>query len=411
MLKRTVLDCGLVVMSHNIPAFPSFALSYTLRDGARNETRESSGIYHMIEHMLFKGTGKYSLREIANISDRLGGKLNAMTSKEITQFYIKAVDEDLEESFDLLTEMVMNSVFPVEEFEKEKSIAIQEIYESEDNPETNAFETFYEELYKDNGLGYSVGGYVESVSRFNREMVYNFYKAHYKPENLVLTAVGHIKHEQLVKMASEYFESYGAAEPRDFSFYPPPYRRRDFKKTNDSLKQIYAIMGFAGLSLRAPERYRYMIVNDILGAGMSSRLYQKIREEKGLAYTISSFTDSYLDCGLHLIYSIIEPAKSGEYLSAVKEEIVRLREEGISEVELTRARDSIKSSILLGLESFNSMMRFHVNNELFLGQGLTPREIIEDVNSATLSDINGLIRRYLDMETLSVFLYGDIGKT
>lgn len=408
MIERTVLDCGLVVISHSIPAFPSFALSYTLRGGSRGETKQNAGIFHMIEHMLFKGTGKYKLREIADISDRLGGKLNAMTGKEITQYYIKAVDEDLDDSFDLLSEMVFNSTFPADEFEKEKQVAIQEIYESEDNPDTHAFETFFEEVYKNNGLGYLVGGYVESVSAFNRDMVFDFYKNHYTPGNMVLAAVGNVPHEKLVELAAKHFKDYPPAKPSDFGFREPCFNLKTFSKKNDSLKQVYAVMGCEGMSIKSPNRYRYMIVNDILGAGMSSRLYQAIREEKGLAYTVNSFTDSYLDCGLHMIYSIMEPAKVNEYLDAVKEELLLLIKNGLTQEELERSRASIKSSIILGLESFNAMMRFHVNNELYLGRELNPHEIIDNMNSASLQDINNLITNHLAPDKMSVFLYGDV---
>ena len=190
MVEKTVLDSGLVVLTEYIPAFPSFALSYTLRGGSRVETKENCGIHHLIEHMMFKGNQKYDLKQIADISERLGGKVNAFTSNEITQFYLKAVDEHLKESFALLTQMVINSTFPGEEFLKEKGVTIQEIHEAEDNPDTNAFETFYEKIFAGNGLGFPVGGLVESVSSFERDMVYDFYKKNYTHDNLVLAAVG-----------------------------------------------------------------------------------------------------------------------------------------------------------------------------------------------------------------------------
>ena len=408
MVEKTVLDSGLVVITEYIPAFPSFALSYTLRGGSRAETKENNGIHHLIEHMMFKGTEKYDLKEIADISDRLGGKLNAFTGKEITQFYIKAVDENLEKSFDLLTEMVIKSTFPADEFDKEKSIAIQEIHEAEDNPDTNAFETFYEKVFDDNGLGYPVGGKVEPVSAFRRDMVYDFYKKNYTPDNLVLAAVGKVTHHDLVRLASQAFKDFPSKEPGDFNFAKPVFHHQSFNKKNASLKQIYAIVGFNGISAVSPLRYRYMIMNDILGAGMSSRLFQKIREEKGLAYTVSSFTDSYMDCGTHLTYSIVEPKKADEYLNAVKDEIIGLKKKGITGSELERARDSIKSSIILGLESRVSKMRFNVNNELFQKKDITTQEIIDDIDQASVDSINQLCSDYLDLEKMAAFLYGDV---
>ncbi len=410
MVEKTVLDSGLVVISEYIPAFPSFALSYSVRGGSRAENKKNNGIHHFIEHMMFKGTAKYDLKQIADISDRLGGRLNAFTSKEITQFYIKAIDEKLDESFELLTDIVMSSSFPKEEFLKERNVVVQEIKEAEDSPETNAFETFYEDIYKQNGLGYPIGGKEKWVSTFEREMVYDFYKSNYSPDNLLLTAVGNVTHAQLVRLADTFFKKFPARAPRDFAFPVPTFHVNDFYKKNESLKQLYVIMGFDSLSSVSPQRHRFSIMNDILGGGMSSRLFQEIREEKGLAYTVSSFSDSYLDCGLHLIYSIIDKEKIDEYLDAVKEEIRRLKQKGITQKELDRSRDHMKASVILGLESNVNRMRLHVSNELNLKREVTIEEIIDDINNASVEDINRLFHDCTDLDNAAVFFYGDVAE-
>lgn len=410
MVEKTVLDSGLVVISEYIPAFPSFALSYSIRGGSRVENEKNNGIHHFIEHMLFKGTSKYDLRQIADISDRLGGRLNAYTSKEITQFYIKAIDEKLDESFELLTDIVMNSTFPKEEFIKEKSVVVQEIKESEDSPETNAFETFYEDIYKQNGLGYPIGGKEKRVAAFEREMVYDFYKSNYTPDNLLLTAVGNVTHAQLVRLADNFFKKFPARSPRDFAFPVPTLFVNNFYKKNESLNQLYVILGFESLSSVSPLRNRFSIMNDILGGGMSSRLFQEIREEKGLAYTVSSFSDSYLDCGLHLIYSIIDKEKIDEYLDAVKAEIRHLKQKGITQEELDRSRDHMKASVILGLESNVNRMRLHISNELSLKREVTIEEIVDDINRATVEDINRLFHDYMDLDNMTVFFYGDVAE-
>ncbi|MCP5102191.1 MAG: insulinase family protein [bacterium] len=408
MIEKTILDSGLVVISDYIPAFPSFALSYSVRGGSRAENEKNNGIHHFIEHMMFKGSSKYDLKQIADISDRLGGRLNAFTGKEITQYYLKAIDEKLDESFELLTDIVMNSTFPQDEFLKEKSVVVQEIKEAEDSPETNAFETLYESIYETNGLGYPIGGKEKSVSSFERDRIYDFYKKNYSPDNLLLTAVGNIKHDQLVRLAERFFKKYPSKAPGDFSFPLPAFHAKTFSKKNDSLNQVYAITGFESLSAVSPLRNRFALMNDIVGGGMSSRLFQTIREEKGLAYTVSSFSDNYLDCGVHLIYSIVDKEKTGEYLDAVKEEILHLKKEGITRDELNRSRDHMKASVILGLESTLSLMRFHVNNELNMNQELTIEEIVDDINNATVNDINALFQDYLNLDKESVFLYGDV---
>lgn len=408
MVEKTILNSGLVVISEHIPAFPSFALSYTMRGGSRRETREDFGIYHMMEHMLFKGTEKYDLKTIADISDSLGGKLNAFTGKEITQYYIKAVDEHLWQSFDILTQMVLHSVFPEEEFIKEQNVALQEIHEAEDNPETNAFESLYEGLFKGSGLAHAIGGRKESVASFDRDRLYRFYKHHYTPDNMILSAVGKVDHQRLVQMAEAAFNHFPTAKPGDFTYPEAIYHKKNFSKQNGSLNQVYVIIGFEGFPLVSPDRHRMMILNDILGAGMSSRLFQKIREEKGLSYTVSSFSDSYMDIGLQMIYSIVEPSMVDEYIDAVKIEIDLLKEKGITRKELQRARESIRASIILGLESRASKMRFNVNNELHYQREVTIEEIVDNVSSATIDDMDHLFQKYLDMDNMSVFLYGDI---
>ena len=259
-------------------------------------------------------------------------------------------------------------------------------------------------------MGYPVGGKVESVSSFERDMVYDFYKKNYIPDNMVLTAVGKVNHLELVELAEQAFADFPAKKPGDFAFPLPTFQHQFFSKKNKSLKQVYVIIGFTGLSVVSPARHRYMLLNDILGAGMSSRLFQKIREEKGLAYTVSSFTDAYLDCGAHLTYSIVEPKKVKEYCGAVKEEITRLKNQGITEEELIRARDSMKSFMILSLESRAAKMRFIVNNELFLKRQLILQEIIDNISAAKINDINQLFKQYLDLEKMSIFLYGGVHK-
>jgi predicted Zn-dependent peptidase len=408
MLKKTVLDQGLVIISEHIPAYPSFALSYSLRSGSRAETLENNGIHHFIEHMLFKGTAKYDLKQIADISDRMGGRLNAFTSKEITQFYIKAIDEKLEESFDLLTDIVVNSIFPETEFLKERNVLVQEINESEDNPDTNSFEALYEEIYKSNGLGFPIGGKEGRVSVFERNMVFDYYKKNYTPDNLILAAVGNVEHDRLVQLAAGAFKHFPSRPLKDFAFPLPTFHAKTFSKKNASLKQIYAITGFEGVSSVSPLRHRFSIMNDILGGGMSSRLFQAIREEKGLAYTVNSFTDNYVDCGLQLIYSIIEKEKTGEYLEAVEKEILHLKKEGITRQELERSRDHMKASVVLGLESSVNRMRYHVNNELNMKREITLEQVLEYINDVKMDDINRLLEDYPAPDSAAVFLYGDV---
>ncbi len=406
MVEKTILPCGLTVISENFPEFPSFALSYSLKSGSRAENLSHSGMHHLIEHMLFKGSRYYDLKQIADISDRLGGRLNAFTSKEITQYYIKSIDEKFAESFALLSDIVFHSTFPADEFAKEKNVIIQEIKEADDNPETNAFETFYEKIYPGNALGYPIGGREKQVSGMKRDQAFAFYRENYVPENMVLSAAGNIRHQELVALSGDFFAAFPPRPPWKFRFPRARFQARQFCKKNETLNQCYVLAALDSISLVSPLRHPIMIMNDILGAGMSSRLFQSIREEKGLAYTISSFIDSYRECGVQLIYAVIEPDKTGAYLRAVHGEIERLRKEGVSNDELERAKDHIKSSIILSLENNVAKMRFNANQELYFGKEQTVAEILAEINAATVTDINGFCRKYLGLERAALLTYG-----
>jgi predicted Zn-dependent peptidase len=408
MVEKTILDCGLKVISEYRPELPSFALSYSLRSGSRAEILENNGIHHFIEHMLFKGCEKYDLKQIASLSDQLGGTLNAFTGKEITQFYLNAIDEKFDLAFDLLTEVVLNAGFPDEEFLKERNVILQEINESEDNPDTHVFESFYALVFPSHPLGFPISGSSDQVLLFSRDKVYRYYQKLYAPENLVLSVAGNVNHFSLVEKAGEYFSGFANKLPDNFSFKKPEMSFITRIEKKESLKQTYAIIGFEGIPFDSPNRYPFLLMNEILGAGMSSRLFQKIREEKGIAYTVSSFLDSQFDSGSHLIYAIAEPEKMPEYLQAVKQVILELKEKGIEETELNRARDHLKSSIILGLESNMAKMQFNVMQDLYLKKEFTINEILEQINETGTSDIKKLLDTYVNLDQASILLYGNV---
>lgn len=406
MIEKTILDCGLVIISETIPRLPSFAMSYSLKNGSRTEAWDENGIHHMVEHMMFKGTEKYDLKRIADISDRLGGRLNAFTGKEMTQYYIKAIGEKLPESFDLISDMVFDSCFPAEEFEKEQNVVIQEIRESMDNPEVVAFESFYGHLFGNNGAAFPIAGGEEQVNRMTRQRVFEFYKEQYRPQNLLLAAVGNIQHQDLVALAKEKFSAYPKSNPNELEFSPADFHFDPQIKSNSSLNQLYVIVGFKGLPLNSRRKYEFMVMNDILGAGMSSRLFQRIREEDGLSYTVSSFHDGFWECGVHIVYSVVEPYNVDPYLKRVGEEITTLKTKGVTSEELGRSKDHIKSTLLLGLEGNISKMRFNVNKEFYLKRSQSIEEILDTINSITVEDVNRIAEEYLDLNNHFIFIYG-----
>jgi len=408
MVKKTVLDCGLTVISEYYPDSPSAALSYTLKKGSRNEDRQDCGLFHFIEHMLFKGGAKYDYKAIAAISDRLGGQLNAFTGKEMTQYYLKVVRDKADQAFDLLSEIVFKSSFPADELEKERGVIIQEVRETLDNPDHYAFDLFYEKAFPGSGLALPIGGYEDTVAQLGHERIHSLYREIYHPANFVLASAGALGHEELLGLASGFFRGFPGREPHPFYYRGFNWQAIQEMKPNPSLQQAYVIIAFPGLAGASPEREAFMVLNDALGGGMSSRLFQSIREEKGLAYTINSFHESYFESGVHLVFAVIEPRQIAEYLAAVRAEVELFRDQGLSGEELARSKDHIRASVVLGLESNLARMRYLVNHELYHGAEIPLDELLGRVDAVSLEQLGELARHTLDIPRSSVYVYGNI---
>jgi len=409
-LKKTILKSGLIVLTEEYSQFPSFALSYTVKSGSKNEKGSDNGIHHLIEHMLFKGSNEYSQKGIAEISDRLGGRMNAFTSREITQYYIKSINEKLQESFNLLSDIVFNSNPDEIEFEKEKSVICQEIKEGDDSPDSKVFDFFYKDIFGNSGIGLPIAGTIQSVSGLSRDFAYKRYKELYIPKNTILCCVGSVSHKDIVSLAEEKFLKVSKIKKHKFKNHKPSFSPRIFIHRNQSIKQIYSVIGFESIPITNSKRYNYMILNDILGAGMSSRLFQKIREDRGLAYTISSFIDSYDMFGIHMIYAITDSGKIPDYLNAVRNELTILKKKGISKEELQKSKDHIKSSLILSLENNVSKMRFFLDGELYFKEKRNLDNIIGKIDKISVKDINGILDNYPDTNRISITLYGDISE-
>ncbi len=407
-MEKTKLKSGLTIITERYSQFPSFALSYTLKSGSRNEKEHNNGIHHLIEHMLFKGSNEYSQKEIAEISDRLGGRMNAFTSREITQYYIKSINEKLPESFNLLSDIVFNSNFDEIEFEKEKSVICQEIKEGDDNPDSKVFEYFYKDIFGNSGIGLPIAGTIQSVSEFSRGSVFDKYGTLYIPANIILCCVGSVSHKDIVSLAEKKFPKVYDKVKNGIKDCKPSFASGTFIHRNRNIKQVYSVIGFESIPITSPKRYAYMILNDILGAGMSSRLFQKIREDKGLAYTVNSFIDSYDSFGIHMIYAITDSGKITDYLNAIKDEVTILKKNGISKEELHKSKDHIKSSLVLSLENNVSKMRFFLNGELYFNKKRNIDDMIGKIDKIGLKDINEILENYPNTDRVSTVLYGNI---
>ena len=406
MRKKSLLDSGLTVVSEYRPGFPSLAISLTLKSGAARETPERNGVHHLIEHMMFKGSRHYSMLDIATMTDRLGGHLNAFTGREITQYYLKVLDEQAVPALDLLLDMVFRSTLPKKEVHREREVVLQEIREAEDSPETHAFENFFSRLYGNSGLGLPIAGTCESVSRLKRDFLMDWYTRNYNPANLMVTSVGNMEHVRLLDLVSRRIPDSDAASPSQVLPVPDGFRPGTSALPNPSLQQSYVIVAFPGLCASHPDRYAFSMVNDILGGGMSSRLFQSVREEHGIAYTVSSFHESFQSSGVHLLYAVMEPGQVMPYLEIVAGEIARLKAGGISADEMERARDHLKASLALGLEDNLNRMRFLVNRELFHIREAGVEDILARINEIQSDHLKQILDTNMLSEQAAVFVYG-----
>jgi predicted Zn-dependent peptidase len=407
MIQQTTLPSGLTLISEKRTGLPSLALSYTIVSGSRDEATREAGLHHFIEHMVFKGNPRYSQEAIAQVSDQMGGHLNAFTAKEITQYYTKAIPEHFDTAFDLLSNLIFRADFPAAEFEKEKEVIIQEIRESRDTPDSQAFDLFYERVFPGSSLGASITGDEASLADLSRDTLVSFHRQIYRPEKTVLTVVGAIEHTRLLDMVGDFFLDHPAAAP--LGFHPqlqPDYHPGSHRIEQESLEQVYHLVGMPAPRAAHKKRAAYMLVNEMLGGGMSSRLNQRIREEMGLVYSVSSFYENYRDCGLQMIFAVTQGDKLEAYRSALIEELQGLRNRKASPGEVDRVRDHLKASTILGLESNVSQSRLLTNQWLYQQSFQTLEEMSAEIAAIGEADIAEVLDEFFSLEEMAELRYG-----
>ena len=406
-VQRVRLDNGLVVVSEKAPHVRSVSFGVFLRIGSRNESIERHGLTHFIEHALFKGTRKRSASQIASQADALGGNLDAFTGREIVGFHDKVLDEHLTTAFELIADLVTAPVFDPVELDKERNVVLEEIKMVEDTPDDVIFDIFCENFYQDHPIGRTILGSEESLETFKHKEVQAWYDEIYVPENLVLAAAGNLDHEELLEMAKEHF---GALKPRGVtlaSTIPTPFAPITIQH-KAGLEQSHLVIGAPCPSIVSEERYITHILSAILGAGMSSRLFQSIREKKGLAYTVFSSVMAFKDCGYLDIYAGTSTDQLGETIDAIMEELRKIKAEEVSEEELRRNKEQLKASLMLNLESTSSRMSSLAQNEMNFGRFISPDEVIESVNAVTAEEIARLANEIFCKEAIAATVLGDL---
>ena len=411
MFVKTVLDNGIRVVSHEMPEHRSVSLGIWVENGSRHESAAQNGISHFIEHLLFKGTERRSAAQIAEEMDAVGGVLNAFTSKEHTCYYAKVLDENLPLAVDLLTDIFLHSNFDAEEIERERSVILQEISQAEDTPDDFVHDLFSLDFFKDHPIARPICGREETVNSFQRADFLDFFKVRYKPRRVIVAAAGNFRHDALARQMGELLggvtDGANGAELPALDGERVPVMGSGVYPHNKALEQAHLCLGVAGIPQAHPKRYIAYVLNTLLGGGLSSRLFQEIREKRGKAYSVYSFSSSYKDAGYFGVYAGTSVESSAEVVELILQELKKMAAGEIREEELNRTRGQLVGSMMLGLESTDSWMSHIARNEIYYGQPVATEEICQRIRAVSRDDVVELADALFRTNGMTLTLLGD----
>ena len=384
--KKTVLPNGVRIITETIPHVKSFSLGFWFNVGSRDENNQNNGISHVIEHMLFKGTTSRSSKQIAEEVEACGGYLNAFTSKEHTCYYGRGLEEHLETTFDVLSDMIQNPVFKTTELKREAKVIIDELNDIEDSPEELIFDKFEEQLYSGNALAQPVIGTAKNIISFSSENLFEYLRENYTSNRLTIAASGSITHEEIVKLTNKYLnnhlgQSILKREENSIKI------KSGINIIEKEIQQVHAIIGKSSFGFNNTNRLKLLLLSQILGEGSSSRLFQTLRERNGIAYQINTFLNSFYDISSFGVYFSTNYKMVDKALNLVSKEFKKLRDKKISFKELTRAKESFKGNLLLSLENTSNRMIRMAQSELYFGRVVPIDEVIKRVDAFTREDI------------------------
>lgn len=405
MVEVVKLKNGVTVVLDKIPFIRSVAFGVFVKNGSRDEDENNNGISHFIEHMMFKGTEKRTAKQIADDIDSIGGQINAYTTKEYTCYYTRTLDIHFDVAFDVLSDMYFNSLFSDEEIKKERKVIIEEINMYEDMPEEVGFDLLQSEIWKGNSLGYPILGTVKSISGFNESIIKEYYAKHYCCDNTVLALAGNFEKEKVLDKIEKYFGGFESSLEKSTVYKKPDYFKSNVKKEKD-IEQLHLTLTFPGVKGGSDESYILAIINTIFGGGMSSRLFQKIREENGLAYTIYSFPSSYVDCGLFSIYAGLGSNQFEKVYELVLKEISDFKNEKITKEQLYKTKEQLKSNFILSFENSSSRASNIGRNMLLLNRVNEVDDIINKVDGINLEQVYYLIDKIFNFDDMSISVAG-----
>lgn len=387
MIKKYTCQNGVRVVLENIPTVRSVAIGVWIGTGSRNENPQNNGISHFLEHMFFKGTKTRSAREIAESFDSIGGQVNAFTSKEYTCYYAKVLDTHADFALEVLADMFFNSTFDEEELKKEKNVVYEEIKMYEDTPDDIVHDLLSQAIYENHPLGYPILGTEETLSTFTGETLRQYMHEAYTPENVVISIAGNIS-ESFIKEVENYFGTYEAGASNQGENLP--IFHSNYLTRKKETEQAHLCLGYGGLKVGHEDIYSLIILNNVLGGSMSSRLFQEVREQRGLAYSVFSYHSAYQDNGILTIYGGTGAKQLDLLFDTIQETLAKLKAEGITDKELTNCKEQLKGSLMLSLESTNSRMSRNGKNELLLKRHRSLDEIVEQIDQVTKDNVNRL---------------------
>jgi predicted Zn-dependent peptidase len=403
-VRVTTLPSGLRVATDTMPGVESATVGIWTSCGARNETEAENGVAHLLEHMLFKGTECRSAQAIAEEIEAVGGQMNAYTARENTAYYARVLKEDVPLAVDIIADLLQNSVFDNEELARERQVVLQEIGQANDTPDDVVFDHFQAAAYPGQPIGRPVLGTPETVGRMSRLALTNYLHAHYAPSELVLVAAGAVDHDRLVDQAALMFDSLPASTP---PISPSAkYAGGDFREDQD-LEQLHVVLGFEGAAMADPEYYAQSVLSTLLGGGMSSRLFQEIREKRGLVYSIYTFASAYRDGGIFGIYAGTGPEEIVELVPVVCDQLRAIADE-VTDVEIRRAAAQIKAGLLMGMESSMSRAEQLGQHLLVFGRPIPPSEIIARIDAVDREAVRQAAGLFTAPPTIAAL--GPVGK-
>ena len=392
MFDHWTLENGLHVVGERLPYLRSVSIGVWMRVGSMMETPAENGLSHFLEHMVFKGTEKRSTRDIAEEMDAVGGQMNAFTGKDCTCFYAKVIDEDLPLAVDILSDMTLHALLDEAEFKKERGVILEEISMEEDSPEDVVHELLSRIQFGNQAAGMPILGPAEQIAAYTRDDLANYRARHYHPENCVVALAGNYDPEQVLALIQQYFGEWKKSGQRQTVPPMQPIPGQKAAKEKDT-EQLHICLGYPGTFLGSDELYPMSVMNNLLGGAMSSRLFQKIREEMGMAYSIYTYPSTYVGCGTFAVYAGVSPKNGHAVLDETLRQLDLLCRDGVTEKEFREAKNQLRGSYLLGLESPGSRMQSMGRGQLHLDRCRTPEETVAKIEAVNIESVNAVARR------------------